>query len=267
MAIAVQSVSTNTMGVGGVLTKPTGLTVGDTMVAIVVAETTADLAAPGSWTGAATLNTASYAKSAVFYKVADSADVAAANFTFTGTNIRGGILYRISGAAIAENFVGTGTPKATDGLVIIWGIAGDNDGSNTSFSGYSVTGGASPTFTERLDSSENTGLSTALGVADAVYTSAAAITAFNVTIAAGMDETASQMIFINQQITDTAQATHLAITPTLENVTGANSSAGSATHLTITPTLQTVTAKSSSDTTRWTTVTKSSTTWTNTDKS
>jgi hypothetical protein len=93
MAAVVESVSTNTMGTGGVLTKPTGLAVGDTMIAILAsAGGTNNIAAPGGWATVTSLNTPTYTKSRVFSKTADSGDVAASNFTFTGTDIKGGIL-------------------------------------------------------------------------------------------------------------------------------------------------------------------------------
>lgn len=220
MAIVVESVSTNAMGTGGVLTKPTGLAVGDLLLAIVVAENTANLASPGGWTGLGSAYTATCAISNGFYKVADSGDVSASDFTFTGTDIRGGILYRISGASITHAFAGTGNPEGLESLVILWGVQGDNDGSSGSVAASSVTGGASVTFTARLNSSENTGISTAFGVGDGIYSSGDAITAFSVSFGGGMDESASQMIVIPAVANATGTNALLSVSPTLFNNAG-----------------------------------------------
>lgn len=108
MAVAVQSVSSNGTGATSlVITKPSGLAVGDLMIATVGYGTSgagAQTISPpsGSWAavvepeaddGGANTRT----KLSIFKKIADSADVAASNFTFTcSLAIRGGI-YRIDG--------------------------------------------------------------------------------------------------------------------------------------------------------------------------
>jgi hypothetical protein len=73
-----------------VITKPTSLAVGDLMVAGIWADrdagSSASISTPSGWTLEELLDTGiGNGALAVFSKVADSADVAASNFTFTGT--------------------------------------------------------------------------------------------------------------------------------------------------------------------------------------
>lgn len=263
MAIAVESVSTNAMGIGGVLTKPTGLAVGDSMVAIMVAETTADLSAPSGWATVSTSDNPTYSKTKLFTKIADAGDVATSTFTFTGTDIRGGILYRISGASLENSFVQVGDPVGEQSLIIIWANSGDNGGRTVTYNAYTASGGVSPTFTERLDSSEATGLTTCFGVADGIYNSGATITSFGVTASGAIDENTSKMFVIPAQVNASAQATFLAVTPTLISPTGSNTDTATSTLLEVSPTFHSPTAKSSSDSTQWTNETKPTTVWTN----
>lgn len=113
MAITVESISTKTFAAGQsmVITKPTGLAVGDLMIAHCSSispsnSNPADYNTPTGWTS---VNTTSSTNSSlthsnmlrIFSKVADSSDVAASDFTFTisgGSNRNlGGAIYRISG--------------------------------------------------------------------------------------------------------------------------------------------------------------------------
>lgn len=261
MAIAVASVTTNAMGVGGVFAKPTGLAVGDTMLAIMVAEGTQNLASPAGWTTVGDSDTATYTKTRAFSKVADSSDVAASNFTFTGTDIRGGILYRITGGGLLH--VDVADPIANQSLVIIWAHGGDNAGRTTTFSGYSVTGGASPTFTERLDSNESTGLTTCFAVADGIYNSNANISAFSVTADSSVDEVSSKILVFEAQQDANADISHLAIPPTLTGLESSNTATADVSHLAVTPSINGVEATNSSDRTQWTNEAKPTTTWTN----
>jgi hypothetical protein len=263
MAIVVESVSTNAMGTGGVLTKPTGLAVGDTMIAILASQAPADLAAPGGWSTVTSLDTPTYTKSRVFSKTASAGDVAASNFTFTGTDIKGGILYRISGAALSLINVGTGTPPGAESLVIIWGIAGDNDGTSTSFGGYAVTGGATPTFTERLDSSQSTGGSTSLGVADGVYSSAAAITAYSLSVGGGMDESTFTGLFIPALANATGTNVLLSVSPAIFTNAGVEvGGTGANTLLDVSPAMFDQSGRGDQRTV-WVNEPKPSTTWVN----
>jgi hypothetical protein len=110
-----QSVQSNTSNNTGsvVITKPTSLAVGDWMVACIWADrdsgSTATLGTPAGWTAEETWKMAtSTAAMAIYTKVADSADVAASNFTFSGGGSTGnmhmiGHLARITGVAFKDN--------------------------------------------------------------------------------------------------------------------------------------------------------------------
>lgn len=127
------------------VTKPTGLAVGDLLLAIIAKDDDLSMSPPAGWTtdfdgsGVAALACASF----IFHKVADAADVAASVFTFTGdSEDYVGRLYRISnvnGTPIdivdATGNSGTSTaPQATaittgsnDSLVFAFAGMDDND--------------------------------------------------------------------------------------------------------------------------------------------
>jgi hypothetical protein len=184
MAIAVETIATTAMGGGATITKPTGLAVGDLLLAI-VADDQYDfdtLGTPAGWTTLFRNSTGSnkYGEILACYIVATSTETAASDFTFT--NAEGGILYRISGASATNMSQGTGAVIGTQNLVIVIGGSADNDSDGATFSGYSITGGASPSFTERFDSANAASFRSSLGIADAIYNSISNITGFSVTI-------------------------------------------------------------------------------------
>jgi hypothetical protein len=212
MAIVVESYQTTAMGGGSVITKPVGLVVGDLLLAIVADDSFNfnALAAPAGWTTLFRNNLETddnYGEVMVCYIVATATEVAASNFTFT--NSEGGILYRISGAAPSSMSSGTGAVIGAQNLLLLIGASADNDTDAATFSGYSVTGGESPAFTERFDSYNPAGFRVSLGVADTVYNSTENITAYNVTITAvrdGVDDKNSYLVKI----------------PAAQSVTGSN---------------------------------------------
>lgn len=199
MAIAVQSVSTTAMGGGTTITKPSGLTVGDLLLGIVADtdSTSAPLAAPAGWESFLYEITEpnNYGEVMVCYIVATSTETAASNFTFS--NSKGGILYRITGAVPSLMSADIGGVVGDQNLVIAIGITADNDSDSTSFDGYSVTGGASVSFTERYDSSTSSGIRLSLGVADGIYNSNDDITAFGAPpTSGGLDDVAAFLVKI-----------------------------------------------------------------------
>ena len=187
MAIVIESVST---GVSPI-TKPTGLAVGDLMVAIVsqsynVAFPSAST--PSGWTS----ETSGFDPRAhgLFWKVADSSDVAASDFTFkdSANNHMTGALYRLSGADADEDlsfaiFNGADTDTNTTGTVatgiapvyaishFFGGYLVIDDATNGTMSTYGL--GGSPTFTERIDTA--LGAITTFSVADAPISSLTAL--------------------------------------------------------------------------------------------
>ena len=179
MAIVVESVATGQSPI----TKPTGLAVGDLMVAVVSQIYNGAFpygSTPSGWTEMAR----GYDNRAfgLYWKVADSSDVAASTFAFqdTGGGHMYGVLYRISGYANnayaafeifngddnsgdVNGLVATGITPAHSGSLFIAGyMVGDNTTNGTN-STYEL--GGSPTFTERYDAALD--YRTTFSVADA----------------------------------------------------------------------------------------------------
>ena len=128
-----------------VVTKPSGLAVGDIMVGTVAVTASASGSTnhPSGWTDiTGELSGGANQKVRAFYKIADSADVAASDFTFTGSGtdcIIGGAIYAIIPGGISTvidafnsaGYSGTSiniaagvTPTRASDLYIMLGMAG-----------------------------------------------------------------------------------------------------------------------------------------------
>lgn len=137
MAIAIVTTSTKDYPDSGdgdvVIDKPSGLEVGDLMFGIADSlYADATLAIPSGWTGAGSVTNSSGNghKIIMGYKVAEAADVAASNFTFSITGgtrqIGSGLIYRITGYNAANLIDDTATGTSAPG-------------SNLSFTGFTPT--------------------------------------------------------------------------------------------------------------------------------
>lgn len=179
------------------VTKPTGLAVGDLMLAIVYnghSSGTPSVNTPANWTNAASSSSAvNGTATAVLWKIADSGDTAASNFTFTGTGTSAttASLYRISGHSASAPIAGAQItfnsttfsldPKVSDALLFLAGI--QKTASGAGWSGYTVSG-TNPTWTEQYDYA-----SIAYhGVATATGNSASTITSVDVLEGGSNDE-------------------------------------------------------------------------------
>lgn len=171
MAVAYQSISTTVFASSTtvVITKPSGLAVGDQMLATIFDNDNdeTNITAPAGWT---TL-TGDHGIGAQrhFYKTADASDVAASNFTFSlgGTKIVGGAILRFTGAAISEATIGTYasdtspldwangiTPAYADSLLFNFIVQLNTSDNLGSTSGYAIATD-NPTWTELYDFSTN----------------------------------------------------------------------------------------------------------------
>ena len=168
MAIAIASYnSANVNGNSLTITKPTGLSAGDLLVCMLSGDTnTGVINTPSGWT-AVTSNSSTYLMTKSVYKVADSTDAAAANFTFTRTqnSYLLGTLMRItgfdSGSIIGtsnSNIGGSGgssfsittvTPSKANSLLII-GASNVTATDPSTITGYSIAT-SNPTWTEISD--------------------------------------------------------------------------------------------------------------------
>jgi hypothetical protein len=185
MAIAVQSVTTGSSAGQDnniLFTKPSGLAVGDLMVAILKAANPNVANTASGWTNIGT--------STVQYKVATSSDVAASSFTFTSTETDDqnmmGELYRITGqspSVLCNAHDSDGSNPATldvpilapNSLLIAIFVTSNPSGGDagTGISDYTITGGTNPTWTESRDDVITGGqtitVTDRLAVAHAIY--------------------------------------------------------------------------------------------------
>lgn len=179
--------------------KPTGLAVGDLMVAVISTVISAITSAPTGWT-VVNSNNLTYNFCTVYKKIADASDVSASTFSWSGTYAIGGIIYRIPEGDfnnIQMSLNAPLTPKTKDNAIILVGTSSDDDSDSCTFSGYSTTGGATVTYTENYDSlGTSSSYYAAMGVASGIHSSFDNITAFNVTADASPDATSRFMILI-----------------------------------------------------------------------
>lgn len=166
MAVTVESISTvlnASSGTTPTITKPTGLAVGDLMIACFWWADNPTITRTG-WT-ALVKNGDAGGSITSLYRVADSADVAASNFAFTSTisDRHFGVIYRISGqsttspisASTAElisdtssgSFAGI-TPTANNVLLFFTGAR-----TETNASAYAIAN-SNPSWTEGNDTSQ-----------------------------------------------------------------------------------------------------------------
>lgn len=181
MAVAVASVATTAWtgcdhGIGITINKPTGLAVGDLMIAHIGmtdnANTTYTLALPSNWTALVSdsLGDGNASVAArISYIVATPTEVAASDFTFTndsGTGVlMAGAIYRITGqgdivhvqsatdseasTTSTPTFTNTVTPNFPDSLLLFLSTAVDSETSGSA-SAYAITTD-NPTWTEQYD--------------------------------------------------------------------------------------------------------------------
>ncbi len=276
MAIAVASSATTAVAIAStcVITKPTGLAAGDLMIAMVggLLNTAADYTAPGGWTVSQGATTGGES-CRIFYKVADSGDAAATNFTFSGSGSEyiGGAMIRVTGQSgdvsifsqqqsNDNNFASADlTPNAADSLLLFFGFT---TGSATGLSSYACAV-SNPTWTEEFDfgsTAPATDLAFSLG-----YAVRAAATATGDFTAGNSGTTIGFFMSLSPLLNVTASPSVITTTVTIE---APSVSAGAS--ITTTVVTTTVTVQSPTVTTgegMWTNQDKSSSSWTNQNKS
>lgn len=177
-----QSVQTTTFASASsvIVSKPVSLAIGDTMIAQVTHASTSGIPSsftiPSGWDSLANVvSTGSISdkvRTQVLFKNADSADVAASNFTFslssgsgfvagaiarlTDCGIVSGSATKIQDDAVTSPITFTGfTPTRSNNLLMMFAATYGTAGSIGSFSGYGVTT-SNPTWTERYDLNNGT---------------------------------------------------------------------------------------------------------------
>ena len=122
--IEIKSKSTGTK----VINKPSGLEVGDLMVAVISVVRSGISGVPTGWTLVGS-NNLTYNFCSVYKKIATADDVSATSFTWTSSYNGSGIIYRISQADFEKVETGTSsiTPQSKNNIVLVIGLASDND--------------------------------------------------------------------------------------------------------------------------------------------
>lgn len=154
------------------ITKPVSLAVGDLMVAHIAIKGEGGTASLSGWTQKIATqdpNTGSAGlTSIILYKIADSNDVAATNFSFTTNDApSSGAISRFTGIHAttpldqAHGSAGLGdtgiTPTLANSLVLIFASTKDSDGAFISTGSYAVTNGNPGTWNEAYDYGNNSG--------------------------------------------------------------------------------------------------------------
>lgn len=171
MAVAYASIQNSGWQVSGtaVVTKPTSLAVGDIMLAYCAGDMTSF---PSGFTSiGSTIAGGNNYKTNLGYKVADSSDVAASNFTFTlnGSTTNICVLIRVTGASIAAStIISSGTLVSNTATPSITGITPNPRGNNLLFqlwhgsdavasvASYAIAT-SNPSWTEILDTTAGGG--------------------------------------------------------------------------------------------------------------
>jgi len=246
------------------ITKPTGLAVGDLMVAHVTAMDSSDpvVALPAGWTNVTTrVQDGGRVYTRTMFRIATAGDVAASVFPFTSniTAFMSGGMYRISGAptaSVVQSFSNPAQQSLTASALMNTTILIEPLVPNSLFitfytlfflTGASFTLGSytstpSVTRTEAWDNYRNYGggnfnpLSAAV---HGVYSGSSNITDISATLSADQSPLYfSTSILINPQQNATVSIPHLAIEPTLFGVVPSVNVSLDVAHTAITPAIQ-----------------------------
>ena len=292
MAIAVLTTSTVSGSTSGnlVITKPTGVAVGDLLVINVGFRWSPSN--PTNWpsctgftrnaergVGANGINP--HAGLVLLTKIADSDDVSASDYTINNpsTYLHSATMYRISwnGNNVNPIFDYSVTSpetlkRVTASTLMLMCVQTNGSGATvTNISGYTVTSGESnPTWTEVLDVSTTDPAGTyndnRSAFAYATTTNATDVTAWAYTITGSYGVECAILAIISEPQNVSGDVSHLAVTPSIVGVTASQVNVVSdVSHLAITPTIEGIPTRDNSST-QWTNENKPSTTWTNQNK-
>lgn len=161
--IPFRSSATNTVTSGSsiAVTKPSGLAVGDLMIAVLACDV--GINTPTGWTSLGGITTLIH--NAAFWKLADANDVAASSFTFTFTTSVG--LGAAAGILAFQNPLASGpidqylnldaasctgiTPTGSMGTIVMLASLFNGSGSTGSVAGYQIATDNPGTWTEAFD--------------------------------------------------------------------------------------------------------------------
>lgn len=275
------------------ITKPTGLAVGDLMIAIIHSSASGTVRThntPSGWTVIQKDGASVAHRPAAYYKIADSGDTAASNFSFTlsaSTTAMSGVLARVTGHVAASpvtlseldntasptgtvrTYTAALTPVSSNSLVVfsIGNYTSSMTGSPATVGTYTIA--PSVTLTELADVGVKDGADDghALGVAYGDYTGTTQITSRGATLSEAMTQDSGSIIFlINGSYDHAGTNALLSVSPTIFTNAGASAgTVGTNTLLSVSPDIFSQSGYANSPTT-WTNPDKPSTTWTNPNK-
>lgn len=276
MAVTYQSITTQTVATGTtcVVTKPTGLAVGDLMVAIGVSYRGAagtNVTLPSGFTSVHSQN-AEFTRYNMGYKVADAGNVAASNFTFSvGASVDRFVCHLIrittngsfpSNPVVSEDNA-TDNNTSTNPTFTISASATLNaiaiatfmrQRNTTSVSNY-VSSPTSLTWTERYDNSTS---DFSAAIATAPISTAGPLSSFEVDTIISENNNYFSLLVVSDIQNATADISHLAVTPTVEGVTASQVNvATDVGYLAVTPTVNGISTQDSSIGQVWTPIDKS----------
>lgn len=251
----VQNVQKNqAAGASVIITKPTGLAVGDLLVAVLFNFDTSERAfnTPSGWT----VGVASFGNNnvvcAIVHKTATADDVAASNFTFSAAGSSDsvcGFLYRVTdhSAAFTDTIsgIGAGASNAftlTQNLDLILPnslliFACFKNDSEVDITARSVTGGTNPSWTDRGGYVDTSAVNSRAECADAIYDSTTQITAATFSPAVNLTTCGIAIVVITPQQDAPGTAALLAGAPAIFAPASSVSAPGTAALLVGTPTL------------------------------
>lgn len=273
------------------VTKPTGLAVGDMLLAICMRGSDGVAVSgwnvPSGWTLIANRTVTNRVTTLVAAKVADSGDVAAASFDFTPDGADGNksavTLMRLTGTFTAgtglftsdndvddstggENhvtFTGGVTPVGASALLIM--VLALYENIDIAYSNYSVVNN-NPTWTELYDRYyDPSGNGLAYGIAYGSYASATATGNYAADVDSNGANYTGVLISLSESVNITVSPTVVTTTISVQAPSITTGSSYSPSVITTTVTVQAPTVTTSLP--KWVNTDKSSTTWSNSDKS
>jgi hypothetical protein len=289
MALVVESTSVNSgSGTTLVITKPTGLAVGDLMIAVLgcyggIAQTIDTLS---GWTLIAN-RAFSNGSVNMQYKIADAGDVAASNFTFTDTassSIFSGSIMRVSGhasvgfldasdsddynstAKTSISFTTTVSPTYNNSLIVLCFGAGNNGGAGAGTIGSYVVSDGTLSWTELYDYSVDIGsIDPILGGAYGIQATAVALTTYGATLSLTKEAQGGIIAVFRAKVDATGTNATFAVSPLLSTQNGVAGGQGTNATFAVSPTLFNQSGRATTPT-QWTNPDKPSTIWTNSNK-
>lgn len=212
------------------ITKPTGLAVGNILVASIFGSGGGDVSTPSGWTSLITVNTDyDVSRARCFIKTADASDVAASNFSFSNTfgGLCYGILSRLSGASFDQivtynrsnsstssvSYSGL-TPNYADSLYLIVSAFANGGSSSPYFSSYAMAT-SNPTWTEQTEYDNGGGYASSLASANRNATTATGNISLNISGLNGSSDVYSYLLVFLPNVSASATPATLDLVSTI----------------------------------------------------